>query len=154
MSKKIKVGDVAPDFVLFDQNLNRFRLSDLRGEKATVLFFYPKDETRVCTKEACSFRDNFKRFTDLDVEVVGISSDSIESHQDFSEKHGLPYRILSDKEGEVKRLYGITKVLGLISRRETFVINKDGVVIHTYVDHLDGEAHVEEALEAVQELKG
>ncbi|HET6246034.1 MAG: peroxiredoxin [Bacteroidetes bacterium] len=146
---KIKPGDKAPDFILFDQNLNRFKLSDCFNKKPVVLFFYPKDETKTCTKEVCCFRDKYQDFINIGADVIGISSDSIESHQQFSEKHNLPFRILSDPNGIVKNTYGISKVLGLIPGRETFIINKQGIVIKIYRDAFHGEFHVEKALEAL-----
>ncbi|MDQ3190938.1 MAG: peroxiredoxin [Bacteroidota bacterium] len=147
---KLKSGDLAPDFVLFDQNLNKFKLSDCFQKKPVVLFFYPKDETKICTKEVCSFRDKYQKFIEIGAEVVGISSDSIESHQQFAEKHKLPFRILSDKDGTVKTLYGISKILGLIPGRETFIINKEGIIIEIYKDAFHGEFHVEKALDALE----
>ncbi|MBA3900368.1 MAG: peroxiredoxin [Bacteroidetes bacterium] len=149
MSTKLKPGDIAPDFELFDQNLNKFRLGDLINDKPVVIFFYPKDETKICTKEACCFRDKYDEFIKHGVEVIGISCDSVESHQIFSDKHKLPYRILSDREGSVKDAYGVSKVLGIIKGRETFVVNKEGKIIKIYRDAFSGEEHVEQALEAL-----
>jgi thioredoxin-dependent peroxiredoxin len=149
MSTKLRPGDQAPDFELFDQNLNKFKLSDCFKKKPVVIFFYPKDETKVCTKEACCFRDKYKDFLDHGAEVIGISCDSVESHQIFSEKHKLPYRILSDSQGNVKSAYGISRVLGIIPGRETFVVNKEGIIIKIYRDAFSGEDHVKEALEAI-----
>lgn len=152
MSKCLKPGDIAPQFELFDQNLNKFNLKDYLGKKAVVIFFYPKDETRTCTREVCSFRDNYIKFNSKDVEVVGISSDSIETHQEFAGKHHLPFRILSDGDNSVRKLYGVSKVLGIIAGRETFIINKQGRIVKTFSDLLHGEQHVEEALEAIEEM--
>jgi thioredoxin-dependent peroxiredoxin len=149
MSSKLKPGDQAPDFELFDQNLNKFRLSDFLNKKPVVIFFYPKDETRVCTKEACCFRDHYKEFQDHGAEVIGISCDSIESHQNFAEKHHLPYRILSDRDGIVKQTYGLSKVLGIIPARETYIINKEGIITKIYRDAFSSQEHVEQALEAL-----
>jgi thioredoxin-dependent peroxiredoxin len=149
MSTKLKPGDIAPDFELFDQNLNKFRLSDLNNNKPVVIFFYPKDETKICTKEACCFRDHYQEFINHGVEVIGISCDSVESHQIFSDKYKLPYRILSDREGAVKDAYGVAKLLGFIRGRETFVVSKEGKIIKIYRDAFSGEEHVEQALEAL-----
>jgi thioredoxin-dependent peroxiredoxin len=149
MSTKLKIGDHAPDFELFDQNLNKFKLSDFFNKKPVVVFFYPKDETKTCTKEVCSFRDHYDEFISHGVEVVGISCDSVESHQKFSAKHNLPFRILSDWNGDVKEAYGVSKILGFIPGRETFVINKDGFITKIYKDAFSGEDHVEQALEAL-----
>jgi thioredoxin-dependent peroxiredoxin len=149
MSTKLKPGDPAPDFELFDQNLNKFKLSDCFNQKPVVIFFYPKDETKMCTKEACCFRDKYREFLDHGAEVIGISCDSVESHQLFAEKHNLPYRILSDHKGVVKAAYGISKVLGIIPGRETFVVNQQGIIIKIYRDAFSGEGHVKEALQAI-----
>jgi thioredoxin-dependent peroxiredoxin len=149
MSTTLKPGDLAPDFELFDQNLNKFKLSELVDKKPVVIFFYPKDETRTCTKEACCFRDKYNEFLKHDVEVIGISCDSVESHQQFSDKYKLPYKILSDWNGAVKTAYGVSKVLGIIPGRETFVVNKAGVITKIYRDLFSSEDHVEQALEAL-----
>lgn len=149
MSTKLKTGDIAPDFELFDQNLNKFKLSHLRGKKPVVVFFYPKDETKICTKEVCCFRDNYQKFLENGVEVIGISCDSVETHQHFSDKYKLPYPILSDRNGEVKEAYGVSKVLGILPGRETFVVDKNGLIIKIYRDVFSGEDHVEQALEAI-----
>lgn len=149
MSSKLKPGDPAPDFELFDQNLNRFKLSECFNRKPVVIFFYPKDETKTCTKEVCCFRDHYKEFQEHGAEVIGVSCDSVETHQNFAEKHHLPYKILSDREGMVKQKYGLTKVLGIIPARETFIINKDGIITKIFRDAFSGEEHVEQALEAL-----
>ena len=149
MPNKLKPGVKAPDFELFDQNLNKFKLSDCFNKKPVVIFFYPKDQTKICTKEVCCFRDKYQEFINIGAEVVGISSDSIESHQQFSEKYHLPFRILSDPDGSVKNTYGISKVLGVIPGRETFIINKEGIIVHVCRDTFHGEFHVEKALEVL-----
>jgi thioredoxin-dependent peroxiredoxin len=149
MSSKLKPGDKAPDFELFDQNLNKFKLSDYFNKKPIVIFFYPKDETMMCTKEACCFRDHYTEFQEHGAEVIGISCDSVEKHQHFANKHNLPYRILSDRDGIVKQQYGLTRVLGIIPARETFIINKEGIIAKIYKDAFSGEEHVEKALEAL-----
>jgi thioredoxin-dependent peroxiredoxin len=150
MSAKLKPGDKAPDFELFDQNLNKFKLRDFINKKPIVLFFYPKDDTSLCTSEACSFRDYHKLFVEKGAEVIGISTDSIESHQSFSEKLSLPYRLLSDMGGYVKRLYGVSGILGIISGRETFIIDKEGIIKKIYSDPFHGSIHATEALEAIK----
>lgn len=153
MSTKLKPGDTAPDFELFDQNLNKFKLSDHLNKKKLVLFFYPKDDTRICTEEACLFRDKYEVFLEKGIEVVGISSDSIESHRHFSNKYRLPFPILSDREGKVKKLYGVYKILGLFSARKTFIINKKGRIEKIFTDLFSAQAHLEEALEALNGSK-
>src|SRR5713226_3870901 len=103
----VKVGDTAPDFTLESKSGEKVSLADFRGKKNVVLYFYPKDETMGCTREACGFRDRYEAFTDLGAEVVGISSDSIESHKKFAEHHNLPFTLLSDPKKFVRKMYGV-----------------------------------------------
>jgi thioredoxin-dependent peroxiredoxin len=111
-----------------------------------VLFFYPKDDTPGCTKEACAFRDDYEEFGKLDAEVVGISSDSVESHRSFAKKHGLPFTLLSDEGGKVRKLYGVSNTLGLFLGRVTYVLDEQGVIRHVFSSQLGAKRHVEEAL--------
>ena len=134
MSKHPNVGDPAPDFEL-DGTGGRFKLSDHRGERV-VLLFYPGDNTAVCTKQFCSYRDNAEAFGALDATVVGISSQSLESHRGFSAKHELNVPLLADEGGDVAKLYGAhTPVVG--TKRAVIVVDEDGVVRHRH-DHLLG----------------
>jgi thioredoxin-dependent peroxiredoxin len=147
---KVGVGDVAPDFTLPSHSGEEVSLRDFVGKKrAVVLFFYPKDDTPGCTKEACSFRDGYEQFGNLGVEVIGVSSDSVRSHQRFVEKHDLPFVLLSDEGGEVRRLYGVPNTFGLFPGRVTYVIDQEGVVKHVFSSQLQAARHVEEALEAL-----
>jgi peroxiredoxin Q/BCP len=144
------VEDVAPDFTLPSHSGEEASLRDFVGKKkAVVLFFYPKDDTPGCTKEACSFRDGYEQFGNLGVEVIGVSSDSVRSHQRFVEKHDLPFVLLSDEGGEVRRLYGVPNTFGLFPGRVTYVIDQEGVVRHVFSSQLQAARHVEEALEAL-----
>ncbi len=118
-----------------------------------VLYFYPADETPVCTKQACRFRDEFTRFTGAGATVVGVSQDSLEDHRKFAEHHGLPFSLISDADGELRRLYGVGRSLGLIPGRVTFVIDVHGVVQHTFSSQLRGNKHVDEALRVVDRLR-
>jgi thioredoxin-dependent peroxiredoxin len=147
---KVGVGDTAPDFTLPSQSGEEVSLRDFVGKKlAVVLYFYPKDDTPDCTKEACSFRDGYEQFEKLEAEVIGISSDSVNSHQRFVEKHGLPFCLLSDEGGEVRKLYGVPNILGLLPGRVTYVIDKEGVVRHVFSSQLQAARHVEQAFEAL-----
>ncbi len=151
MSPRLKLGDEAPDFTL-PSNLDKdFTLSELRGQKNVVLYFYPKDETVGCTKEACSFRDNYQQFIDIGAEVVGISSDSILSHKSFAENHKLPFILLSDPLKRVRKLYGAKGRLGLLPGRVTFIIDKGGIIRHVFSSQIQPTKHVQEA---AQILKG
>jgi thioredoxin-dependent peroxiredoxin len=150
---KVEVGDVAPDFTLPSQTGEEVSLSDFLGKKrAIVLFFYPKDDTPGCTKEACSFRDGYEQFEKLKAEVIGISSDSVSSHQRFAQRHGLPFVLLSDEGGEVRKLYGVPNTLGLFPGRVTYVIDEEGVVRHVFSSQLGVTKHVEEALRGLESI--
>src|SRR5262245_25595619 len=138
-------GQRAPDFALPDANGKPVRLADFSG-KPVVLYFYPKDDTPGCTKEACTFRDQYQDFQDAGAVVIGVSSDSSESHRKFAEKHRLPFTLLSDRGGEVRRRYGVPATLGLLPGRVTFVIDGGGVVRHVFNSQLDATRHVAEAL--------
>ena len=148
---KVGVGDTAPDFTLPSQSGEEVSLGDFLGrKKAVVLFFYPKDDTPGCTKEACSFRDGYEQFEQLEAEVIGVSSDSVSSHQRFAQRHDLPFVLLSDEGGEVRKLYGVPNTLGLFPGRVTYVIDREGVVRHVFASQLSVERHVQEALTALR----
>jgi peroxiredoxin Q/BCP len=147
---RVKVGSVAPDFTLPSQAGEMVSLKDFSGRKPVVLFFYPKDDSPGCTKEVCAFRDNFEEFSKLDVQVIGISSDSVESHRRFAAKHDLSFPLLSDEGGNIRRLYGVPKTFGLIPGRVTYIIDKEGVVRHVFSSQLSVQRHVQEALAALR----
>jgi len=147
---KVKVGDTAPDFELKDKDGNTVKLSDFRGEKSVVVYFYPKDETPGCTAQACSFRDSYQDFTDAGAEVIGISGDGSTSHAGFAENHRLPFILLSDTTGKVRKAYGAYDLLGLIPGRVTFVIDKQGKVVHKFDSQLSPTKHIKESLEAIK----
>lgn len=148
----VDVGSIAPEFVLPSQTGETVSLRDYLGNRPVVLFFYPKDDTPGCTKQACAFRDDYAEFGRLDAEVIGISSDSVESHQGFALRHDLPYTLLSDEGGKVRRLYGVPNTLGLFPGRVTYVIDKEGVVRHVFSSQVGVEKHVEEALKALRSI--
>ena len=150
MARHIDVGEVAPDFTLPDQNGAPVTLSDHRGA-VVVLYFYPADETRGCTAEACGFRDAYESFTALGAHVIGVSSNAVDSHRSFADHHRLPFRLLSDRGGAVRKRYGAT-TLGLIPGRVTYVIDRDGVVRHTFTSMLNTDGHVAAALDTVRSL--
>jgi thioredoxin-dependent peroxiredoxin len=145
----IGIGSKAPDFTLPSQSGEMVNLTDLLDGKPVVLFFYPKDDTPEYTKQACAFRDNYEEFSKLDAEVVGISSDSVESHRSFAKKHGLPFTLLSDEGGKVRKLYGVSNTLGLFPGRVTYVLDEQGVIRHVFSSQLDTKRHVEEALKVL-----
>src|SRR5580698_10233406 len=123
----IAIGERAPDFTLLAADGRSVSLADFRGKKAVVLFFYPKDETPGCTREACEFRDSFDRFGDVGAEVIGVSDDDAESHKKFATKHKLPMTLLSDASGRVREQFGVKALLGVLPDRVTFVIDREGV---------------------------
>ncbi len=145
----VNVGSKAPDFTLPSQSGEMVSLRDFLGQKPVVLFFYPKDDTPGCTKQARAFRDGYEEFGKLDVEVVGISSDTVASHERFAAKHSLPFPLLSDEGGKVRTLYGVPSTFGLFPGRVTYVIDAEGVVRHILSSQLDVEKHVEEARTAL-----
>ncbi len=151
MAESVKTGDRAPAFSLPSESGDTVNIGDYIGRKPVVLFFYPKDNTAVCTKEACTFRDNYDEFRKIgDAEVFGISSDSAESHKRFSSEYRLPFRLLSDEKGKVRELYGVPKTLGIFPGRVTYVIDRTGKVIRVISSQLGYKKHVEEALEALR----
>jgi peroxiredoxin Q/BCP len=150
---KVGVGSEAPNFSLPSQFGEMVTLQDFLGGRPVVLFFYPKDDTPGCTKQACAFRDDYDEFGRLDAEVIGISSDSVESHKSFAAKYDLPFTLLSDEGGWVRRLYGVPNTFGLFPGRVTYVIDEEGVVRHVFSSQLGVEKHVEEALQALQTLQ-
>jgi thioredoxin-dependent peroxiredoxin len=150
MKDRVKVGSVAPDFTLPSQAGEMVSLKDFFGRKSVVLFFYPKDDSPGCTREVCAFRDYFEEFGKLDAEIIGISSDSVESHRSFAAKHDLSFALLSDERDNIRRLYGVPKTFGLFPGRVTYVIDKEGVVRHVFASQLSVERHVQEALRALR----
>jgi thioredoxin-dependent peroxiredoxin len=151
---RVDVGSKAPDFTLPSQSSQMVSLKDFLGSKPVVLFFYPKDDTPVCAKQACAFRDEHEEFGKLDAEVIGISSDSVDSHRSFVARYDLPFTLLSDEGEKLRRLYGASGTFGLFPGRVTYVIDKEGVVRHLFSSQLGVEQHVQEALEALQSIKG
>jgi peroxiredoxin Q/BCP len=122
------------------------------GKKNVVLYFYPKDETPGCTAEACSFRDNWEEVKKYDAVVVGVSSDSVESHKQFKMRHSLPFTLVSDPDKNIRKLYDVKG--SLMPPRVTFVIDKEGVIRHVYDSQLNATAHVKEALSALKKIVG
>ncbi|MBX0289994.1 peroxiredoxin [Hymenobacter sp. HSC-4F20] len=150
----LQLGDLAPDFTLRTTTGETFRLRDQRGQRSVVLYFYPKDDTPGCTAEACSFRDQYQDFQDLGAEVVGVSSDTETSHQKFSQKHRLPFPLLADVGGQVRKLYEVPRaLLGLLPGRVTFVIDKQGVIQYIFNSMSRATDHVAQAREVLKKLE-
>lgn len=147
---QVKVGDKVPDFSLPDKNGKLFHLYDNLGTKYLVIYFYPKDETKGCTSEACTFRDNYDVFIKNNSEVIGISADDPSSHKSFAENHKLPYILLSDEKNEIRNLFGVPRsMLGMLPGRVTYVIDKDGIVKLVFNSQTQFDKHAEEALEII-----
>lgn len=146
---KLKIGDKAPDFNLKSSTDEEITLSQFLGKKSVVLFFYPRDEGPTCVKEAEAFRDSYGGFKERAAEVIGISGQSVESHKGFANHHNLPYILLSDADGSVRKLYGVASTFG-VPGRVTFVIDKEGIVVHIFASQLQFTRHAKEALMALK----
>ncbi len=150
----LKVGDKAPDFKLLNDKGEEVSLSQFIGKKEVVLYFYPKDNTPGCTTEACSFRDNLPKFTSKNAVILGISPDSVKSHQGFIQKQNLNFNLLSDPESKVAKAYGAwgeksmygKKYMGIL--RTTFLIGKDGKIKKVF-EKVKPEGHAQEVLAAL-----
>ncbi|MGB9679928.1 MAG: thioredoxin-dependent thiol peroxidase [Thermoanaerobacteraceae bacterium] len=152
----IEVGDKAPNFVLNNHEGKKVSLSDFIGKKV-VLYFYPKDNTPGCTKEACSFRDNIKPIEEKNAVVLGISTDDEVSHKKFIDKLNLPFILLSDKDAKVSLDYGVYKEKNIYGKkkmgieRSTFIIDTKGIIRKIY-RKVKVDGHVEQVLEALNEI--
>jgi peroxiredoxin Q/BCP len=149
----VKLNDKAPDFALPAADGKAIKLSDYLGKKSVVVYFYPKDHTPGCTTEACTFRDSYAVFKDLGAEVIGISSDSIDSHKHFADDYKLPFVLLSDEGGKVRRAWGVPTTLGIVPGRVTYVIDRTGTVRLIFNSQMDAAKHVEEAKRILEQLE-
>jgi peroxiredoxin Q/BCP len=143
---ELKVGSKVPEFILPDQDGKMFDLRRVLGKENLVIYFYVKDETPGCTKEACTFRDDYTQFQKDNAMVIGISAQSVESHKEFAEKYDLPFTLLSDRDNKVRKLFGVKNVMGSIPGRETFVIDKQGKVVYIFNSNSEPVEHVTEAM--------
>jgi len=148
---KISVGSTIPPFTLKDQNGQIFDIRSVLGRKNLVIYFYPKDDSPGCTKEACSFRDQFEVFAEADAVIIGVSSQSVQSHKEFAEKYRLNYTLLSDEDEMLRKLFGVpSNLFGLIPGRVTYVVNKEGKVVYIFNSQIKAEQHVDEALKILK----
>lgn len=147
----LKIGDKIPNFTAKDTNGNLFDSQDYIGKQPLVIYFYPKDDTPGCTAQACSFRDNYQEFKDLGAEVIGISSDTVTSHLKFKSKFNLPFILLSDNDKKLRKLFGVQNNLFIIPGRETFVMDKNGIILMIF-NSMSAEIHIEKALKTLKEL--
>jgi peroxiredoxin Q/BCP len=148
----ITPGDPAPNVTLHLHTGETVPLADLYRDRVVVLFFYPKDGTAICTKEACAFRDSYEKFTDAGATVVGVSSDSAEIHERFADQHRLPFLLATDKGGALRKAFGVPKTLGFLPGRTTYVIDRQGVIRAIFNAQFAAEAHVQAALDAINAL--
>lgn len=148
----IQIGDEAPDFTREAQTGETISLRDYRGKQIVVLYFYPADNTPGCTTEACAFRDAYEDFVQAGAVVIGVSGDSLESHRQFAAGKKLPFLLISDASGELRKAYGVPKTLFVLPGRVTFVIDKQGLVQHVFNSQLYASKHVTEALAIVRQL--
>lgn len=148
----VKVGDRAPDFSLISQAGETVTLRSFQGKQSVVLYFYPKDDSPGCTAESCAFRDRYEVFKEAGAEVIGVSSDSQTSHQQFATKHQLPFILLTDRNNELRQKYGVPNTLWIMPGRVTYVIDREGIVRHIFDSMLDSKAHVDESLNTLRDM--
>ena len=149
---QIREGDLAPDIKFLAYTDGLISLRRYRGKKAVVVYFYPKNHTPICTREACAFRDMHHDFLEAGAVVIGVSSDSYESHHSFARSHGLPFLLVSDVDDKLRKTFGVPKTMGVLPGRVTYVIDKQGIVRRIFNAQFSGERHAEEALKIVHEL--
>jgi len=151
--KKIEIGSSIPAFTLNDQNGTLFDINSVLGKKNLFIYFYPKDDSPGCTKEACYFRDQFEVFNEVDALIIGISGQSVESHKAFAEKYRLTYTLLSDEGNKVRKLFGVpTNFFGLLPGRVTYIIDKTAKVTYIFDSQIQATQHVDEALRILKTL--
>jgi peroxiredoxin Q/BCP len=148
----VRVGDHAPDFTLLNQDGVHVHLATLLGKGPIVLYFYPKDFTTGCTTEACRFRDRYDVFGSAGATVIGVSDDTVETHKSFATKHRLPFSLLSDPGGAVRKLYGVSRTLGILPGRTTYVIDRESIVRMVFSNPLDMGSHIRQALKTLETL--
>lgn len=147
----LNIGDTVPHFTATDQLGHDFDSARFLGNKIIVLYFYPKDDTPGCTMQACSFRDQYEDFKQYGAEVIGVSADNGKSHQKFVSKYQLPFTLLTDSNKTLSKMFGVKKDLFILPGRETFVIDKKGILQMKF-DSMQAKSHITEALEKVKEL--
>ena len=148
----IQIGDKLPHFTAVKQDGTAFDSNSIQN-KPVVIYFYPKDNTPGCTTQACSFRDAYQDFQDLGAEVIGVSGDSVSSHQNFQQKHKLPFVLLSDSDRKLRKLFGVpTALFGLIPGRVTYVFNASGKAIYIF-DNMSAKNHIIKALDSIKKSK-
>jgi peroxiredoxin Q/BCP len=143
--KELVIGDKMPSFTLTSQDGKTFNSADYVGKSVLVIYFYPKDESMVCTKEACSFRDSFNDFTKAGAKVIGINGGTVASHKEFSDHYKLPFTLLSDPDNKVYHLFGVKNKM-FMTGRETFIVDTHGKIVYAYAAMMQGQKHADDAL--------
>ena len=148
----LQLGDAVPHFTSQTADGSLFDSNEYVGKKPLVIYFYPRDNTRVCTIQACSFRDQYEDFKTYGAEVIGVSSDGSSAHQKFAKQHHLPFILLSDSRKQLRKLFGVPNdLMGLIPGRVTYVIDKEGIV-QLIFDSMSGPIHIQKALECIRKI--
>lgn len=152
MQEGLQVGDKLPAFGAKDQNGNDFYIESVLGKKVLVIYFYPKDDTPGCTKQACFLRDQYEEFKTIGAEVIGISGDSVPAHKKFASKYDLPFILLSDSNKSLRKLFGVKNtIFGLLPGRVTYVVDKNGIIQMVFND-ANATNHLEKTVEKVKSL--
>ena len=151
--KPIEVGDPAPEFSATASDGRVVSLTDFKRKQAVVLFFYPRDNSPICTQEACAFRDAYQDFVGLGAAVIGVSGDSDLSHRSFADAQRLPYWLIADEDGALRRLFGVPNSMLVLPGRVTYVIDREGIVRLKFNSQLFGTKHVQEAMQAVRKIQ-
>jgi thioredoxin-dependent peroxiredoxin len=147
------VGDKVPKFIVKDSKGEDFDSETMIGIKPVVIYFYPKDDTPGCTTQACTFRDQYEDFKDLGAEIIGVSSDSVASHEKFAKRYKLPFILLSDSNKKLRKMFGVpSDLLGLIPGRVTYVADKEGVIQMVF-NSMSSKIHIKKALEMLENNK-
>ena len=149
----ISIGDTCPTFSLKNQNGEMINIKDFIGSKHVIIYFYPKDNTPGCTKEACSFRDAMQDLNNLDCEVFGISADSVASHKKFADQFRLTFHLLSDIGNTVRKSFKVpANLFGLIPGRVTYIVNKEGKIVHIINNQMNPDKHIEETIKTITSI--
>ena len=149
----MQIGDACPSFELYNQSGELIKSSAFLGKQKTVIFFYPKDETPGCTKETCTFRDKYEDFLELECQVIGISSDSVDSHAQFANRFGFKFTLLADPEKTVRKAFQVPgNLFGLLPGRVTYIVDSMGIIRGIFNSQLNPAGHVQEALKIVSQI--
>ena len=148
----VEIGDPAPDFTATTSDGQQISLAGFKGKQSVVIFFYPADNSPICTQQACSFRDAHEDFVKLGAAVIAVSADSDETHRDFAAKKKLPYLMISDRGNALRKLFEVPGVMFVLPGRVTYVIDQDGIIRSKFVSQLFANQHVEEALKTLRQF--